>query len=529
MSSDGSGLYSSSKERKAQGSVPDVNGTPPLRIGRYALYGVLASGGMATVHLARLLGEAGFSRTVAIKRLHPNFAQETEFVAMLLDEARLVARIRHPNVVPMLDVVREPDEVFLVMEYIHGESLSRLIAATVQAGIPIPLPIVSALLIGTLNGLHAAHEARNERGEPLGLVHRDVSPQNVIVGTDGVARVLDFGVAKATGRLQSTQNEELKGKLGYMAPEQIRAEPVDRRADVWSAAVVLWETLTCARLFRSEVQATVALRVLSDEILPPSRRREDCPPSLDDVLMRGLSRDVETRWASAEEMAHALEEAIPPATPRAVGEWVRKLAGEALGSRAARIEDMESRSDAQPALKLLLAAPVSPSGRSLLPAEDEREGASSSATAAPLSLARSKGEPSRSRFVLLLAPLVLVVLGFASFAMFRGLTRDKGAVSAAPPGPSSEAREPPRPDKPAASAAPEGKAPEGRAPAPTASASAPSPRALALKPPLPQIKSVPVASAPSATPKTPTPSCDPPYTIGPAPDFIKKPKLECLK
>ena len=325
---------------------------------------MLAAGGMATVHIARLLGEAGFSRTVAVKRLHPNFAQEQEFVAMLLDEARLVARIRHPNVVPMLDVVREPNELFLVMEYVHGESWSRLIAASLRRSQAVPIAISSAIAIDTLNGLHAAHEARNERGEPLGIVHRDVSPQNAMVGVDGVTRVLDFGVAKASGRLQSTQNDELKGKLAYMSPQQIMGESVDRRADVWSTAVCLWESLTGMRLFRAEVQATVAVKVLNDEIPPPSKYRTEIPRELDEVVLRGLSRELDDRFATARDMAMALERVRAPATARTVGEWVADLAGEALTSRAARIEEIESAVEPNPSPTKLLATSVeSPSAR----------------------------------------------------------------------------------------------------------------------------------------------------------------------
>jgi serine/threonine-protein kinase len=373
---------------------------------------------MATVHLARLIGEAGFSRTVAVKRLHPNFAQEQEFVAMLLDEARLVARIRHPNVVPMLDVVREPSELFLVMEYVHGESWSRLIAASLKRGLEVPVPICAAIAIDVLNGLHAAHEARNERGEPLGIVHRDVSPQNAIVGVDGVTRVLDFGVAKASGRLQSTQNDELKGKLAYMSPQQIMGEPVDRRADVWSAAVCLWESLAGARLFKAEVQATVAVKVLNDVIEPPSRYRPEIPKALDDVLMKGLAREPSERYASARDMAIAIEEACPPATARAVGEWVSELAAEALGSRATRIEEIESAVEPNPSLgKLLAAVPLdTPSSRSLVTTAEAVASSetSSSATAARLGLARDEAPPpaaSKSRSsVVVAAALVSVAL-----------------------------------------------------------------------------------------------------------------------
>src|SRR5688572_18113877 len=183
------------------------------------MFDEIAAGGMATVHLGRLLGSAGFARTVAIKRLHPALAKDEDFVTMLLDEARLASRIRHPHVVPTLDVIAENDEVLLVMEYVQGESLSRLMRAVRPA--PVPLPIAIAVGIQMLHGLHAAHEAKTEQGQNLHLVHRDVSPQNVLVGIDGIARVLDFGVAKAAHRAQTTREGQIKGKLSYMAPEQL--------------------------------------------------------------------------------------------------------------------------------------------------------------------------------------------------------------------------------------------------------------------------------------------------------------------
>jgi serine/threonine protein kinase len=195
----------------------------PLKVvGRYAVYGKLASGGMATVHLGRLMGPAGFSRTVAIKRLHPQFAKDPDFVAMFLDEARLAARIQHQNVVATVDVVARDDELFLVMDYVRGESFSRLLRASRKQGIDIPPRVIASVMVGMLHGLHAAHEAKDERGQPLSMVHRDVSPQNVIVGVDGVPRVLDFGVAKAAARVQVTRDGQMKGKLSYMAPEQLR-------------------------------------------------------------------------------------------------------------------------------------------------------------------------------------------------------------------------------------------------------------------------------------------------------------------
>ena len=184
--------------------APERSG--PTRIDRYELYDEIASGGMATVHLGRLVGPAGFGRTVAIKRLHPHLAKEQEFVTMLTDEARVAGRIGHPNIVPTLDIVSANRELFLVMEYVPGLTLSALIKQANAFGDKVPLPVVASIMVGVLHGLHAVHEARDEHGHSLEVVHRDVSPQNILVGTDGVARVLDFGIAKAAGRLHTTRD-----------------------------------------------------------------------------------------------------------------------------------------------------------------------------------------------------------------------------------------------------------------------------------------------------------------------------------
>ena len=288
-------------------------------MGRYALYEEIARGGMAAVHLGRLLGPAGFSRTVAIKCLHPHLAADPDFVSMFLDEARLAARIRHPNVVPTLDIVSTGGELFLVMEYVHGESLSRVLRAARTGSTLVPVPLVAAVVAGVLHGLHAAHEAKNERGEPLGIVHRDVSPQNILVGVDGVSRVLDFGVAKAVGRAQVTREGQIKGKMAYMAPEQVLAGDVDRRTDLYAAGVVLWEALSCQRLFQADSDGAVIAKILQADVSPPSRFVPGVPAALDAIVMRALQRKASDRFATAREMARALEAAVPLVAPTDVG------------------------------------------------------------------------------------------------------------------------------------------------------------------------------------------------------------------
>jgi serine/threonine-protein kinase len=316
---------------------------PTLRVGRYALFGEIASGGMATVYFGRLIGEAGFSRTVAIKRLHPQLAKDPDLAAMLADEARLAGRIHHPNVVPTLDVVSTDGELFLVLEYVHGESLSRLARATFAQETPIPQAIVAAIICGALHGLHAAHEAVDENGASLHIVHRDVSPQNIIVGEDGTPRVLDFGVAKAVGRSHVTRDGSVKGKLAYMPPEQLRAGAIDRRADIYAAGVVLWELFTGTRLFAAENEGATVERILHGVVDPPSARAPELPRAVDAVVMRALSRNATERFGTARQMALELEEATGGiASPAQVGEWVRGLAGDALAARTRALPSSDS-------------------------------------------------------------------------------------------------------------------------------------------------------------------------------------------
>lgn len=320
-----------------------VSSTAVRSVGRYVLFDELAAGGMATVHVGRLRGTAGFKRTVAIKRLHAQFARDPEFVAAFLDEAQLVARITHPNVVPVLDVVAEEGELFMVMEYVHGDSLSRLLkAAAVKRSPPRPA-IVAQIVTGLLYGLHAAHEARSDRGAPLQIVHRDVSPQNVLVGVDGGVRVLDFGVAKAAQKVQETTKEGvIKGKLAYMPPEQLRATPdVDRRVDIYAAGVVFWEALTGRRLVADAELGAMVARILWEDAPPPTSLVPGLPPELDAIVAKALAKDRDQRFATALDMAHAIENVLPPIPPREIGEWVASVADERLRHRAELISKTE--------------------------------------------------------------------------------------------------------------------------------------------------------------------------------------------
>jgi serine/threonine-protein kinase len=314
-------------------------------VGRYALYGEIASGGMAVVHYGKLLGAVGFQRPVAIKRLHPQLARDPAVRDMFIDEARLASRIRHPNVVPTLDVVADGKDLLLVMEYVHGESLQHLMRAMRTRGQGIPLRITLAIVSALLHGLHAAHEATTEEGVPLSVVHRDVSPQNVMVGVDGVARVLDFGIARAAVRLEHTREGIVKGKLAYMAPEQLGGTTMDRRVDIYAASVILWEMVVGRRLFVKDDGGTVMVdKLLAGRIDPPSRFAPGTPKLLDAIVLHGLARNPDQRFATAREMALALERLGDLARPSEIGEWVEGLAAEALAGRAVRLQEVERSS-----------------------------------------------------------------------------------------------------------------------------------------------------------------------------------------
>jgi serine/threonine-protein kinase len=494
-------------------SPASANGT----LGRYAIYEEIGAGGMATVHLGRLTGPANFARTVAIKRLHAHLARQPEFVTMFLDEARLAARVRHRNVVATLDIVTASVQPYLVMEYVQGESLARLQSAARQRGERIPPAVACSIVAGILHGLHAAHEATNERGETLGIVHRDVSPQNVMVGVDGVARVLDFGVAKAAGRLQTTREGRLKGKLAYTAPELVRGTAIARTADVYSAAVVLWEMLAGDRLFAGDNEANILERVLFADVGPPSRGAKDVPPELDAIVLQALARNPARRFATAREMARAIESTIPIASPSEVGDWVETLAQQSLLERAEKTARIEGGA----------ATPIDDGVDVLDRVEDiaagtgvdgpGRQGVTGESDVGPSEDAVQAGAHRNWR------PLAYALAAIAVGGTGLRILSHRGEARGSPPvAITAEAPRPvlePAPPAPASADAPPVAAGVAFAPP---EAPAPPRRPAVDGPPKNASGPTRVRSVHAAPAK---PSCDPPWTLD---DGVKKYKLECL-
>jgi len=302
-------------------------------IGPYRVYGRIASGGMASVYLACREGGGRFKQVVAVKRMHSHLAKRREYVEMFLDEVRLCSRVRHPYVTSIIDYGQANGRPFMVMEYVAGESLSAVMARLCDRRELLADPryprVVVRMIANLAEGLHAAHEATDDQGQPLGLVHRDVNPPNLFVVGDGSVRVIDFGVACAERRLHHTRTGVLKGKIGYMAPEAFRREALDRRADVWSLGVVMWELLTCKRLFRrpSEIETIVA--VCSSTIPRPSSVNPVVPRALEAVLTTALRADRADRYQTAHDFARDLENLLDgwddPVPPGDLGRWLETL------------------------------------------------------------------------------------------------------------------------------------------------------------------------------------------------------------
>ncbi|MGZ3429463.1 MAG: serine/threonine protein kinase, partial [Polyangia bacterium] len=320
-----------------------MNSSTTSQFGKYVLQRKLAEGGMAEVFLAKQTGMEGFEKLVVVKRILPQLCSDDSFVKMFLNEARVAARLNHPNVVQIFDLGKLGEQYFIAMEYVHGEDLRAVIREATDADKRPSIGLACRIIADTLASLHYAHTRVGADGKPLGLVHRDVSPQNVLVTYEGSIKLVDFGIAKATRAANATQTQAglLKGKYSYMSPEQARGQPVDARADVFCAGVLLWELATWQRLFKRPTDMSTLMAVAEEPIRAPRTVESSIPPELDRLIMKALARNPDDRFASAQELRAALETLIRTsgweADTLALSTYMRELFAGKLRAQAADV------------------------------------------------------------------------------------------------------------------------------------------------------------------------------------------------
>jgi len=319
--------------------IPGV-GPGPSRLGRYELLARLATGGMGEIFLARLEGAAGFEKLYVVKRILPHLADDARFRQMLIAEARIAAKMAHANICQVYELGETDGQLYIVMEYLEGISVLPLLRRSSKAGTPLELGLIAGVLQQTCDGLHYAHELRDRDGSYLGIIHRDVTPSNIFLSESGIAKLLDFGIAKAKGASTQTQEGTVKGKYAYMAPEQLRGASIDRRVDIFALGVVLYEMLALRRLFQRNTDY-LTFRAVMEQPIPDIRRyRPDLPDSVAAVLAHALERDPNNRFESARQLGTALLDALSPARPWSQGEisdFLRQEFHDEIGKRSQQV------------------------------------------------------------------------------------------------------------------------------------------------------------------------------------------------
>lgn len=330
----------------------------PVMIGRYELVTRLAIGGMAELFLARERGIAGLERLVVIKRILPHLADQPSFVEMFTREARFVAGLSHPNVVQIYDLGHENNSYHIAMEYIHGSTLRELQLLAEEQGISFSHSVSTSIIEQACRGLHAAHELRDMEGKPIGLVHRDISPHNLMCTTEGNVKLLDFGVAKATEGVEATYSGSLKGKFAYLSPEQCLHQNLDRRSDIFALGIVLWELCTGQRLFKRRTELEMMQSIIRGDVPAPSSIDPTIPPALERVIFKALAGDPRHRYETAEQMRQALLSACQksdlPTGDDQIAQFVSQIAGRYLDERRATLQSALERKLTDPERRSLL-------------------------------------------------------------------------------------------------------------------------------------------------------------------------------
>lgn len=480
----------------------------PRRIGRYTLLAKLASGGMATVFLAQSHGERGFLRLCAVKIIHPHLLDQPEFLARFLHEGQVASGIRHPNVVAVLDVGQAGETPYLVLDYVRGGSLAELMKRADELGEPPSLEVACTIVREVLEGLHAVHTALDEHGAPLGLIHRDVSHDNILLSTDGVAYVTDLGIARARG-VALTQATGLLGKAGYISPEQLAKEPLTSKVDVFAAGVVLWELLTQKRLF-VDLEAELPMLTGTFDLEPPSRSNPRVPAALDGLVARMLARRPEDRPRSAGAAAQELGRIIPTATRAEISEWVQSLAEARLERLDAILRDAKQSVPPPPVESSgSPLAVVTRMGSGVAFASDASAPLESGAHPKATSLPPPSPRGAARKVMTALAVVSLLALGGAG-ARYGLLARARSTRHDSPPPATSATVEAPSAPVPA---------PPSATVAATAAASSPAPVAPSTRPLRPASgHGAPprVRTAPPPPSATAVPSTAPPAVVNPA-------------
>ncbi len=510
-------------------NAPDVrtHDPPTTRLGRYELHFRLAAGGMATVYLARIAAQNAFEKWVAVKVIHPHMATDRGYVRMFLDEARLAARMDHPNLCHVFDFGDDHGAYYLAMEYLHGETLSAVLRHAIRER-PLPIAFGVRIVADAARGLHAAHELRGADGAPAGVVHRDVSPQNIFVLYDGVAKVVDFGIARSDERTtEKTRTGVVKGKLAYMAPEQLVGAPLDRRVDVFALGIVLWECTLGRRLFQRPNDAETMFAVVRAEIPSPASIAPNYPPMLERIVMRALAADPTQRYQTAGELARDLERFVAHsgthAGPEDLADFMGTLFAERKAGRERQlrgerrtgvITDFQVPSDASDGApdddlethaSQTVSAEVSTSARVSLPAPAVSPAREVTGVAAVLSAGQStavstpiSGSPRAiSAAWLLVGMLAMLAIGAGITFWFTRTPRAPNTVTSATTSAPRTATAPSvTPLEPARAAAP--------APAAPPTSSAPAPSAVASPSPVPT--NAPMPPSPPPARATPAPA-----------------------
>jgi serine/threonine-protein kinase len=425
------------------------------KLREYEIVAPLRVGGMASLFLGRRSGAAGFAKLVAIKVVHPHLARDPQFGRMFVDEALISARIEHPNVVHVTELGEQDGAYFLVMEYVHGVTLSQLLAALGKRGRRLSAELAVHIAVRVAEGLHGAHETPGDDGQPLGIVHRDISPQNVLLSSNGHVKLIDFGIAKARGRVQDATTTSLKGKIRYMSPEQAYGRPVDRRTDVYALAIVLWEMLTMRRMFTGDSDFAVLDLVRNPTTPAPSNFFELCTPALDAAVMHALAPAPDARTATAQDFRRELANALPGALAldsSNLGELIVAIMGQELeaerqmisaalhgatgaelaAARPAAPESIENYTMSDGRIRLL--------GADQVVAQDELRApvAAPPATPAPMATPAPAVDAPRSRVPMVLGAAVLLlalggVSGFVALKLTGGSSATMSAVSTGTP------------------------------------------------------------------------------------------------